>query len=154
VEIDADSTGRDSDPELDRSGVSVLVIMDGLDLVEQRLTRTVADLARRQDLVVVCGSGAQDAGGPGPYTLTSQLREMLPRRAVVAVLVSDHPDAAREEFATIADLLDNGPVAVAVASAPDPQPVAVLLARHLQTSSLLRLDRDGYQCISPGPSPA
>ena len=158
----------------DRSGVAVLLVPVGLDPAEHGLTSTVADLARRQDLVVVCGSDGTDAGHLGSYSLTSELRTLLPRRSVIAVLVSDHyragtdgagtdgaradgagtDEAARQEFAAIASLLDNGAVVVAVALASDPGPVAALLARHLETCSLLRLDRGGCRRVSPDPSSA
>jgi len=163
----------------DRSGVAVLLVPVGLDPAEHGLTSTVADLARRQDLVVVCGSDGTDAGHLGSYSLTSELRTLLPRRSVIAVLVSDHyragtdgagtdgartdgartdgagtDEAARQEFAAIASLLDNGAVVVAVALASDPVPVAALLARHLETCSLLRLDRGGCRRVSPDPSSA
>jgi len=149
VDIDLDRRGWG-----DRSGVAVLLVPCGLDPAEHGLTSTVADLARRQDLVVVCGSDGTDAGHLGSYGLTTELRDLLPRRAVIAVLVSDHSDAARQELAAIANLLDNGAVVVAVALASDPLPVAALLARHLETCSLLRLDRGGYQRVSPDPSSA
>jgi hypothetical protein len=127
--------------------VAVLVVAHGPDVTEQWLTHSVADLARRQDLVVVCGSGEPCNDHLAPYALTTRLREKLPRRSVIAVLVSDHPDAGRHEFATIANLLDDGAVTVAVTLA-DPLPVAVRLARHLKTHTFLRLGRDGYRRIS------
>jgi hypothetical protein len=128
---------------LDRSGVTVLVVAPDVDPTDQRLTSTLGDLARHHDLVIVCGTGELDNGLLASYALTMQLRDLLPRRTVVAVLVSDHPDAARQEFDTIANLVDNSAVTVAIAHATDQIPVAVRLARHLQTRTLLRLDRTG-----------
>jgi hypothetical protein len=144
MEIDLERPRRNGTALLDRSsGVAVLAVTAGLDVAEQGLTGTVVDLARRQDLALVCGPG-----GPGPYALTSHLRAALPRRPVIAVLVSDRPDAARQEFAAIANLLDNGAVAVAVALCAEPERVARLLAEHLRTYALLRLDRAGYRRFS------
>lgn len=134
---------------LDQSGVAVVVVAHGPDVAEPWLTHSVADLARRQDLVVVCGSGEPHAEHLAPYALTTRLREKLPRRPVIAVLVSDHPDAGRHEFATIATLLDDGAVTVAATLATDPLPVAAHLARHLKTRTFLRLGRDGYRRVSP-----
>lgn len=161
VDIDLDRPGWGDRATLDGSDVAVLIVPPALGPAEPGLSGTVAALARRQDLVVVCVSDATGDGPLGSYGLTSELRDLLPRRDVIAVLVSDHSDAgsdrcaaARQEFAAIASLLDNGAVVVAVALAPDPVPVAVLLARHLETCSLLRLDRGGYQRASPDPSSA
>jgi hypothetical protein len=154
VGVDLDWPRWEGSATLDQSGVAVLVVADGLDLAELWLTHSVADFARRHDLVVVCGGGSPDTGHLGTYALLTQLRDMLPRRTVIAVLVSDHPDAARQEFATIANLIDSGAVAVAVVLAADLTPIASLLARHLETRTLLRLDRDGYEPIPPDPAPA
>jgi hypothetical protein len=154
VGVDLDWPRWEGSATLDRSGVAVLVVADGLDLAEQWLSYSVADFARQHDLVVVCGAEGTHSGPLGSYALTAQLREMLPRRAVIAVLVSDHSDAARQEFATIANLIDSSAVAVAVVLAEDVVAVAVLLARHLETLALLRLDRDGYQPISSDAGPA
>jgi len=156
VGTDLDRPTWEGSVALDASGVAVLVVAPGLDLAERWLTKTVADLARRQDLVVVCGPGnpASGTGQLGSYTLTGQLRDLLPRRSVIAVLVSDHPEAERQEFAAIAGLIESSAVAVAVVFGPDPVPVAALLARHLQTGTLLLLDRDGYRRIVRDPSPA
>jgi len=159
VGIDPDRPTWEGSAALDASGIAVLVVAPVLDLAERWLTRAVADLARRQDLVVVCGPGGLDnaaagTGQLGSYTLTGRLRDLLPRRSVIAVLVSDHPDAERQEFAAIAGLIETSAVAVAVVLGPDPVPVAALLARHLQTGTLLLLDRDGYRRIVRDPSPA
>lgn len=147
VQIDRNWPRWEGSATLDQSGVAVLVAAHGLDVAEPWLTHSVADLARRQDLVVVCGSSQPHAEHLAPYALTTRLREKLPRRSVIAVLISDHPDAGRHEFATIAGLLDDGAVTVAATLAADPLPVAAHLARHLKTHTFLRLDRDGYRRI-------
>jgi len=144
VQIDQKWPRWEGSATLDQSGVAVLVAAHGLDVAEPWLTHSVADLARRQDLVVVCGSDKPHAEHLAPYALTTRLREKLPRRPV---LISDHPDAGRHEFATIANLLDDGAVTVAATLAADPLPVAAHLARHLKTRTFLRLDRDGYRRI-------
>jgi hypothetical protein len=126
----------------------VLLVASGRDLSEEWLTNSVADLARRQDVVVVCPVGDPDATPHGSYTFTSQLRDLLPRRVVIAVLVSERPDAAGQEGATIASLVDDGAIAVAVARAADMTPVAAGLARCLRTRTLLQLSRDGFRRVA------
>lgn len=148
MQIDQNWPRWEASATLDRSGVAVLVVANGPDVAEHWLAHSVADLARRQDLVVVCGSAEPPDDHLAPYALTTRLREKLPRRSVIAVLVSDHPDAGRHEFATIADILDDGAVTVAVTLAADPLPVAAHLARHLRTNTFLRLDRDGFRRLS------
>lgn len=148
MRIDQNWPRWESSATLDQSGVAVLIVPHSPAGAGQWLTHSIADLARRQDLVVVCGSGCPDTAYLASYALTTRLREQLPRRPVIAVLVSDHPDAGRHEFATIAKILEDGAVTVAVTLAADPLPVAAHLARHLQTHTFLRLDQDGYRRIS------
>jgi len=154
VRIDQNWPRWEGSATLDQSGVAVLVVAHGPDVTEQWLAHSVADLARRQDLVVVCGSGEPQNELLASYALTTRLREKLPRRSVIAVLVSDPPDAGRHEFATIANLLEEGAVTVAVTVGADPLQVAAHLARHLRTNTLLRLHRDGYQRVSSAPARA
>ena len=152
MQIDRNWPRWEGSATLDRSGVAVLVVVHGPDVAERWLTLSVADLARRQDLVVVCGSAGPNTEHLAPYALTTRLRDELPRRAVIAVLVSEHPDAGRHEFSTIANLIDDGAVTVAATLAADPLPVAAHLARHLQTHTFLRLDRTGYRRLSSAPA--
>ena len=154
VETVLNSPKQDEIGALDPSGVAVLMVAPGVDPGEQWLIRAIADLARRQDLVIVYGIGEPDSGYLASFTLTKQLRDKLPRRPVVAVLVSDHPDAARQEFDTIANLLDNSAIAIAITRAADQNPVAVQLAGHLQTRAVLQLDMTGYQPAPTDPPPA
>jgi hypothetical protein len=139
---------------LDRSGVCVLAVAPEVDPTDQRLTSVFGALARNNDLVIVCGNGELDNGLLASYALTVQLRDMLPRRTVLAVLVSDHPDAARQEFDTIASLVHNSAVTVAIARAADQMPVAARLVRHLQTGALFRLDLTGCRSVATDLPPA
>jgi hypothetical protein len=103
----------------------------------------LADLARHQELVVVYGLGAEGRGLPGVHALVTSLRALLSRQSIVAVLVDDHPNAAQQEFATIAGLIQDGAVAVAVALAADPLGTARLLAKHLGADPVQWLGSDG-----------
>jgi len=134
------------DDVLTRNDVAVVVV-DPTEGPSEELVRGLAEWARRLDLVVVCDLGS-DASARYPRDLVTGLREALPQRGVVAVLAADET-GGRHELLAVANLVEEGSIAVVVSLAGDPAPVAQRLGRHLKTDAVLTVGPAG----PVGPTP-
>jgi NNP family nitrate/nitrite transporter-like MFS transporter len=101
---------------------------------------TLADLAVHHELVIVYGHDGTATFGPP--ALMEALRARLPRFKVTGVFLDAHPHLGATECDLLAELLEEGTVAVALVSAPDPGPTAEALTARLKADTVLRLGYD------------
>jgi hypothetical protein len=102
----------------------------------------LAELATRQELVIVYGYASPPPGSLAPHRFVTALRAELPRQAIVAVLVDPTSPARPPEHDLLAGLLNEGAVAVAVVNVADPAPATSVLACPLDADLALRLVAD------------
>jgi NNP family nitrate/nitrite transporter-like MFS transporter len=101
---------------------------------------TLADLAAHHELVIAYGH--DESAASGPTALVEALRARLPRFRVTAVFLDAYPHLGESECALLAELLDEGALAVAVVPTTDPGPTARALAVRLAADTTLRLGYD------------
>ncbi|GAA1814398.1 hypothetical protein GCM10009835_37610 [Planosporangium flavigriseum] len=82
------------------------------------------------------------AGTLAPYRLVTALNARLPRFRLTTVHVDAYPRLRAADCDLLADLLNEGTVAVAVVPAADPGPTAEALAARLTADTALRLGYD------------
>ncbi len=102
----------------------------------------LAELATRDELVVVYSQPERTHRPPGPHALVAELRILLPRHRVVAVLVGADRSVPQAESELLRDLLHGGTVTVACTTAANPTWPAVELASQLDADRVLQADQD------------
>jgi hypothetical protein len=100
----------------------------------------LADLAARHELVIVYGHDA--TAMLSPYDLVDSLRAHLPRFTITTVVLDAGPHLGGAECDLLAELLNEGALAVAVVATPDLGPTVQALAVRLKADTVLRLGYD------------
>jgi len=96
----------------------------------------LVDIAKRHELVIVCGRATDSFGS---QQLIQAIRALLPRWRVTAALVDPPPLLTDTDVELVDALLNEGALAMAVTSAADPGPTAEALAIRLRADHALRL---------------
>ncbi|OLB81365.1 MAG: hypothetical protein AUI14_03625 [Actinobacteria bacterium 13_2_20CM_2_71_6] len=129
-----------SEPEPSPTAMTVAVVGEsdtrwGAAAVVARL----AELAVRDELVVVYGS--DDAARPrrNANVLVTGLRDRLPRHSVVAVRVGLHTGSLGRHAALFGEFVESGAVAIAVTPTVDVRGVAAELSSYLQADRVLKV---------------
>ena len=95
----------------------------------------LAELATRDELVVVYGADERPRPWLSGQALAAGLRDRLPRHDVVAVRVAQHPEAFGRDALLVGEYVEAGTLAIAVT------PTVRLRSVAADLSSRLRADR-------------
>lgn len=127
-----------------------LVVVSGsdTDYGAPAVVATIAELATRDEVVVVCGQAERKSRRMSPHALLAGLRNRLPRHQIMAVLVDTQVPAFARDCALLRSLLEVGAVPVAVTSTTDPGWQAVELAQQLQVDRMLYVTYHRPQGVS------
>jgi hypothetical protein len=117
----------------------VAVAADDTETHGPAMVAALAELATRQELVIVYGYLKPPDGSLPPHRLITALRAELPRQVIVAVLLEAASPVAAPERELLADLLNDGTIAITVVDIPDPTPFARTIAHSLDADLALRL---------------
>jgi hypothetical protein len=113
----------------------------------------IAELAGRDELLIVQGDAHTPAHRQPTHRLVAALRDRLPAHRVVAALADIGARAGSSDTELVDELLDDGAVTIAVSPTTDPDWAAVVLAERVGADRVLHLTiRSGTVDLAPLPT--
>ena len=130
-------------PEFRTNGTTVVAVAaDDTVAARTGVLGILAELATRQELVIVYAPDVRSAGTLTAAQLVAALRDRLPRHQIAAVLVSSGEPPDLTAWALLQDLTDDGALPVAVVEGRDLRDITRTAARHLRANAFRLLTSD------------